>query len=188
MNNDNPSFESIKSKLLKLQALVEKGYKGEAETAKRMLDRLCKQYGVSLDDILDTEKTNRYRFNIGRSKIFLDLFMQCYANVTGQGELKYVQATNSDILVWLTAYQFAEISNMFFWHKENLKKDLKNTERIVFEAYVQKHRIFRDRSNDPENTNEEHDDKPIDFARIHAIVAMMGNLNNNTFHKMIESK
>lgn len=43
MSNDTQSFESIKSKLRKLQALAEKGYKGEAEAAKRLLDRLCEQ-------------------------------------------------------------------------------------------------------------------------------------------------
>lgn len=36
MNNDKQSFESIKSKLRKLQALAEQGYKGEAEAAKRL--------------------------------------------------------------------------------------------------------------------------------------------------------
>lgn len=84
MSNEQPSFETIKSKLRKLQALAERGYKGEAEAAKRMLDKLCKQYGVSLDEVLDREKKSRYRFNVGRAKIYLNLFMQCYANVTGK--------------------------------------------------------------------------------------------------------
>lgn len=185
----NQSFESIKSKLRKLQALAEKGYKGEAKAAKRMLDKLCKQYGVSLEDILDREKKNRYRFEIGKGKIWLDLFMQCYANVTGSKELRYVQETSSIIRgVELTAYQFAEISNLFFWHKTNLKKDIEKTQRLVFEAYVQKHRIFRDRSNDPEDAEEEQDDKPIDFAHLQTILVMMGNLNDNHYHKMIEGK
>lgn len=33
MSNNKQSFESIKSKLRKLQALAEKGYNGEAEAA-----------------------------------------------------------------------------------------------------------------------------------------------------------
>lgn len=189
MNNENQSFESIKSKLRKLQALAEKGYKGETEAAKRLLDKLCKQYGVSLEDILDREKINRYRFEIGKGKIWLDLFMQCYANVTGSKELRYIRESSSIIRgVELTSYQFAEISNLFFWHKTNLKKDIEKTQRFVFEAYVQKHRIFRDRSNDPEDAEEEQEDKPIYFAHLHAILMMMGNLNDNHYHKMIEAK
>lgn len=187
MSKEYSSFETIKSKLLKLQALAERGYKGEAEAAKRLLDKLCKQYGVSLEDILDREKKNRYRFEIGKGKLWLKLFMQCYANVTGSKELRYIRESCSIIRgVELTAYQFAEISNLFFWHKANLKKDIEKTQRLVFEAYVQKHRIFRDRSNDPEDPEEEQEDKPIDFAHLQALLMMMGNLNDNTFHKMIE--
>lgn len=186
---NNQSFESIKAKLRKLQALAEKGYEGEARNAKLLLDRLCKQYGVSLEDILDQEKKNRYRFEIGKGKIWLDLFMQCYANVTGNHELRYVRETSSIIRgVELTAYQFAEISNLFFWHKANLKKDIEQTQRLVFEAYVQKHRIFRDRSNDTEDAEEEQNSKPIDLAHLRAIVAMMGTLNDNRYHKMIDKK
>lgn len=90
MNSQNQSFESIKSKLRKLQVLAENGYKGEAEAAKILLDKLCKQYGVSIEDILNQEKKNSYRFEIGKGKIWLDLFMQCYANVTGNKELRYI--------------------------------------------------------------------------------------------------
>lgn len=187
MNKKEPQFESIKNKLRKLQALAERGYKGEAENAKRVLEKLCKEYGVTLDDILDREKVSRYRFNIGRAKIWLDLFMQCFANVTGQKELRYNQATNSEIIVSLTAYDYAEIANLFYWHKSNLKKDIEQSQRLVFEAYVQKHRIFRDCSSDTEDEEEE-EDKPIDFAHLHAVMAMMGTLNDNRYHKMIENK
>lgn len=189
MNNNKQSFESIKTKLRKLQALAEKGYEGEAQTAKLMLDRLCKQYGVSLEDILDQEKKNRYKFEIGKGKIWLSLFMQCYAHVTGSKELRYIPEASHIIRgVELTAYEFAEISNLFFWHKTNLKRDLKNAERLVFEAYVQKHRIFRDRSKDPEDAKEEQDDKPIDLAHLQAILVMMGTLNDTRYHKQIEAK
>ena len=189
MHNTDQAFESIKSKLRKLQALAEQGYKGEAETARRMLNKLCEQYGVSLDEVLNQEQTNRYRFEIGKGKIWLSLFMQCYANVTGNRELRYIRETNSIIRgVELTAYQFAEISNLFFWHKANLKKDVEQTQQLVFEAYVQKHRIFRDRSKDPEGETVEQPDKPIDFDHLRAVVAMMNNLNDNRYHKMIERK
>lgn len=187
MSNEQASFETIKSKLLKLQALAEKGYNGEAETAKRLLDKLCKQYGVSLDEVLNREKKKYCLFNVGRAKVYFNLFMQCYANVTGEIELKYIKQSNSEIKVMLTAYQCAEIANLSYWHKTNLKKDIENAQRLVFEAYVQKHRIFRDRSNDPEDQeDEEQERKPIDLARLQAIGAMMDTLNDNRFHKMIE--
>ncbi len=112
MNSEKQSFESIKSKLLKLQALAEKGYKGEAETAKIMLDKLCKQYGVSLEEVLNREEKKYCLFNVGRAKVYLSLFMQCYANVTGERELNYIKESNSEIGVKLTAYQCAGIANL----------------------------------------------------------------------------
>lgn len=185
MNKDKQSFESIKSKLRKLQALAEQGYKGEAEAAKKLLDKLCEQYGVSLEDVLDQEKKNRYRFEIGKGKIWLSLFAQCHAAVTGQRELKFIKESNSIISTWLTAYQFAEVSNLFFWHKDNLKKDIEHTQQLVFEAYVQKHRIF---SNAPKDADENRDSQPIDLAHLRAVLAMMDTINDNHYHKMIEGK
>lgn len=43
-------YESIKNKLKKLLALAERGMQGEAENARRLLEKLCKEYGVSMDE------------------------------------------------------------------------------------------------------------------------------------------
>ena len=45
-------METIKSKILKLQALVERGENGEATNAKRLLDKLLSKYGLTIDDVL----------------------------------------------------------------------------------------------------------------------------------------
>ena len=47
MTANSEQFESLKSKLQKLQALAERGYKGEADNAKRAIERICQQYGAS---------------------------------------------------------------------------------------------------------------------------------------------
>lgn len=54
-------YESIKSKLKKLLALAEGGVGGEAHNARILLEKLCDEYGISLEDLLDTEK----KFGIG---------------------------------------------------------------------------------------------------------------------------
>ena len=38
---DEKKYESLKAKLIKLQALADRGYQGEAENAKRLIKRLC---------------------------------------------------------------------------------------------------------------------------------------------------
>lgn len=185
--NNNSAYECIKDRLRKIQALAEGGYAGEAEAAKRILENLCRQHGVSMDDILDKEKISRYRFNVGRSKIYLRLFVQCHASVTGKKSMKYGKVSGSDIILDLTAYQAAELANLFFWHKTNLKKDLEKTQELVFEAYINKHHIIRDKSNDPEGEEEEPVDfSSIDFEHLKKVLYMQETLNDNKFRKMIE--
>lgn len=188
MKDKNPNFESIRSKLLKLQVLAEKGYAGEAEAARLLLDKILKQHGVRLEDVLDQEKRNFFSLEIGKGKIWKDLFTQCYAKVTGKDTMQYYRQSVGKIYVKLSTYEFAEISNLFFWHKTNLKKDLEDSQNLVFEAYVQKHCIFSDRSNDPDDTEEIRKDKTIDFEHLQKVLFMMKTLNDNSFHKMIDCK
>lgn len=185
--NDNSVYESIKDRLRKIQALAEGGYAGEAEAAKRILESLCHQHGISMDDILDVDKVSRYRFNVGRSKIFLKLFVQCYSSITGKRKMAYGKVSGSDIILDLTAYQAAELANLFFWHKTNLKKDLDETQKLILEAYINKHNIMRDKSNDPEGEEEDPVDlSSIDFEHLKKVLYMQKTLNDNKYRKMIE--
>ena len=74
-------YESIKNKLKKLLALAERGVQGEAENARRLLEKLCKEYGVSIEELFDENQIKIYRFNIGRNALYKDLFVQCYCKV-----------------------------------------------------------------------------------------------------------
>ena len=70
-------YESLKSKLQKLQALVDRGEAGEAENAQRAIERLCSEYGINLDEVLDFASKRKYTFEVGRAKDMLQLFMRC---------------------------------------------------------------------------------------------------------------
>lgn len=87
-------YESIKNKLKKLLALAERGMQGEAENARRLLEKLCKEYGVSMDELLDENQVKYHFFEVGRNKIYLDLFAQCYYKVANADFLisKYPEA------------------------------------------------------------------------------------------------
>lgn len=41
-------YESLKNKLKKLLALAERGVQGEVENARKLLEKLCKEHGVSI--------------------------------------------------------------------------------------------------------------------------------------------
>ena len=58
--------EKLKARLLKLQALAEQGVGGEAKNAKDILNRLLKKHKISLESLMDDEKTKYYFFKYDR--------------------------------------------------------------------------------------------------------------------------
>lgn len=176
------NYESIKSKLKKLLALAEGGVGGEADNARILLEKLCEEHGVSLDELLDTDKRDWYRFEIGVRKIFKSLFVQCYCYVTGKHSVEYRQQNKATIAVELTAYEFTELSSMFFWHKENFKKDIDNILETLFISYCSKHNLTSQTKDDSERKSL----TPEEFAKIKAALAMQDCLRKTSYHKQIE--
>lgn len=189
MRKDKNQYESIKQKLLKLHALAEQGYKGEAEAAKRAIERLCLQYGITLEEVLCVETPQRYEFEIGRYKYMLTLFTQCYGVVAGKGTLEYIKRSRNTIAVDLTPLQYAELSSLFEWHKANFLKDLAAMQDAIMEAYINKHNIFRTLSEEERAERDAREEKltPAKLRRLATIMAMQGELGDNTYHKQLEA-
>lgn len=181
--SEHEKYESLKTKLRKLAALAEQGVDGEADNARRLMENICREHGVSLDAVLNVEERKRYEFNVGSRKIDLSLFTQCYAKVTGEKRLSYYQKSRSVISVNLTAYQYAEISSLFVWHKENFKRDVDNIMETLFQAYCSKHSLYSERSKDA--PNDELKLSPEDIRRIVAAAALADSLNDNRYYKLI---
>lgn len=187
MDKNSNQYESIKQKLLKLQALAEKGEQGEAANAKRAIERLCAQYGITLEEILTEEQPKYYRFEIGKYKYLLTLFVHCHGVVTNQRRLQYVKQSRSEIAVKLTPLQYAELSSLYEWHKANFLKDLANMQQTIVEAYINKHDLFSKPTGEGEPDNPEVQLTPERLKRLCAILAMQDELNDNTYHKMLEA-
>ena len=49
MDKKDPKYESLKSKLLKLSMLADSGDTHEARNARYAIERLCSQYGISIE-------------------------------------------------------------------------------------------------------------------------------------------
>lgn len=182
--NGTDKYESLKAKLRKLAALAEGGVGGEARNARYFMEQICREYGVSLDEVLNVEEKKWYQVEIGRRKIDLDFFMQCYAKVTGNGKLSYRRLTRSGIEVELTAYQYAEILSLFEWHKENFKRDVENLMETLFQAYCSKHALYRERSDD--EPDRELSLTPEDIRRLMAAAALRDSLSDERYTKMLE--
>lgn len=177
-------YESIKNKLRKLMALAEKGVGGEAVNAKVLFDKLCREYHIDPNEIINgEEKTSRYKFKIGRDRLWLDLFMQCYAKITGYKSMSYfVGRKPSEIELELTAYQAAELKNLFDWHKSNFMKDLDILQETALNAYFYKHDLFREATEDDEPTEL----TQSDLERLRKVWRMETLLNENKYQKLIQ--
>lgn len=185
MNKNDKQYESLKAKLKKLLALAERGYRGEADNARRILEKLCQENGVSLEDVMCETKPKRCVFDIGRGKLYQGLFIQCFAKVTGKKEMTYRQLSRSQIVVELTPLEFAELNGLFAWHKAHFECDLEDLKQTVLEAYVNKHNLFRDTS------GEEEDFKPLTperLEKLRKLMAIQASLSDETYTKMIENK
>lgn len=157
-------FESIRSKVLKLQALAERGEKGEAINARRLLDQLLAKYGVSLEEIVEAQEEKQpYTFNVKENGYGFTLFTQCYFNVTNEKRMSYRQRRRY-VTVELTKMQYVELKALYDWHYKQLTKDMKRMQKEFTEAYIQKHRIFGKHGDD--NSEEERELSPEDLQRL----------------------
>lgn len=177
------NFESLRDKLLKLQALVERGFGGEAENARRAIERICKQYGLKLEDVLDVETKHEYRFEIGKGKDMMNLFVRCVSMVCDIKGMQYYKPTRSSICIEVTAMQYADISSLFNWHLANYKHELDDFRQSFLDAYILKHNLYfdteRNGTSNKELTKE-------DVERIRRIINMRNAMNDKTYHKQIE--
>ena len=172
-------FESLKDKLKKLKALAERGCGGEAENAQRLLERLCAANGIDLGLLNDEEKKSRYTFNVGRNRVFITLFTQCYSKVTDSSKMSYRQESRSEISLELTQVDYAELKGLFEWHKANFEKELEALRDAALTAYCQKHCLFPDKTNDRPLTE-------ADLERLRKAMKMEGLLNDKTYQHLIE--
>lgn len=185
MKTNNEQYENLKKKLLKLQALVERGYNGEAENASRAIERICKQYGLKLEDILDIETKHRYTFEIGRKKEMMNLFIRCLSAVCDTSNMRYWKPTRSSIKIELTALQYAEVASLFDWHKANYNRELAEFKNSFMSAYISKHNLF---FNEERNGNVSDELTQEDIERIRRVWKMREAMSNNTYHKQLESR
>ena len=185
MNKDSEQYESLRKKLQKLQALAERGYQGEAENARRAIERICKQYGVKIEDVLDIETQRPYRFEIGRGKDDMNLFIRCLSAVCDTDGMTYRKPTRSSIEIEMTALQYADTLSLFNWHKANYERELKEFMESFMSAYIGKHNLFfeeeRKGSSDEELTLE-------DIERIRRVWKMREAMSDNTYHKQLEAR
>ena len=176
-------YESVKVKLKKLLALAERGVQGEAVNARRLLEKLCKEYGISIEELLDENKKEWHIFDVGKDKTYKDLFSQCYFSIVNENSMSYKSVSRSKIAIELTAMQYAELVSLYEWHKANFIKDLEDFKENILLAYCRKHSLYSKKESDDDKSSEL---SPEDIERLWKIMRLQDSLNDNHYQKFIE--
>lgn len=184
MDKNSKEYENLQSKLKKLLALAEQGVGGEAVNARRLLEKLCEQHGISIEELLDRETKHRYTFEIGRSKEMMQIFVRCLAKVVDIKNMTYTQPTRSSISVKVTALQRAEILSLFNWHKSNFTQELEEFKSNFLSAYIGKHDLYFEQGEVNNRSSEELTEE--DIARIRRVCAMREAMSNHSYYKQLE--
>lgn len=177
---------NVKMRLQKLLTLSQRGVGGEATAAREALERLCNNYGVSISELLDTEKKRNYRFEIGRGAQALTLFTRCFAQVVPDvSKYAYRRPTLSSIVLeGLTTAQYIDLKQLYEWHKENYKRELKEMTQSLRMAYIVKHRLYFQSERD--ETKETKEPTSEERAKLRRTCALMDWMGDETYHKLLE--
>ena len=118
---EKEKYESLVSRILKLQKLAEQGEGGEAQNARMAIEAIVNRYGLSLDEILNDNQEKMYKWTVktAREK---QLWLQCLGVVlnTWQPPCYQEKGNSYALLAKLTKLQYAEMSDMYAFHKANM--------------------------------------------------------------------
>lgn len=172
----------MKEKLKKIYALAMQGVDGEKEAAMKLLAKLSKKYGVSIQN-LDEEQVKEFEMEF-HGKFEVQLLTQIVYKITGSNNVYKMYYTKSGRLcrtkasVHCTEAQKMEIEFLFNFYKTLFKKE----QEYLLRAFIQKHRLFGERA--------ENDEEPSDLSDEEwlKIMHMAAGLSDESPLKQLEEK
>ena len=174
------NFESVKRKIQKLQAMIDRGESNEAETAQKLLRELLEKYQIDISSI--TEEKVEWRHFKCKSREEASVLFHCYYKVMNKGEVTYKHYRH-DYYIELTEYQYLEIKNMYEWHAAKFREELDNMKKDLVDAFVMEHNLTSDDNSDRQD--EDFTFTKEDLERFERIMMMQQNLGRERYYKMI---
>ena len=172
--------EQLLQKVKKIQALAERGDRGEKESAAVLLDRLMKRYGITEAEIAEERRGIAwFRF---KTPLERKLLNQVIYTVTGRVAYscvgKYTNRPRKMLGIECTAAERLEIEFSFEFYNAALEKELDR----FYSAFLNKNRIF------PENAIDQiPDPEEIDLEEAKRIYAMMAGMEEHRRRKALGS-
>lgn len=172
--------EQLLQKVKKIQALAERGDRGEKESAAALLDRLMKRYGITEAEIAEERRGIAwFRF---KTPLERKLLNQVIYTVTGRVAYscvgKYTNRPRKMLGIECTAAERLEIELSFEFYNAALEKELDR----FYSAFLNKNHIF------PEKAIEEVPDVgEIDLEEAKRLSMMMAGMEKYTRQKALGS-
>jgi hypothetical protein len=156
----------------KLYALSKQGVGGERENAATMLNRLCKKYGISIEQ-LEGDELKVFEFEVPKKKE--DFFMQVVASV--RREYRWSGFIGRKVGIEMTEAENIEVREKMDYYWPLYQEEIKT----FYSAFIQKHRLYRKPSEDGTGGQ----DMPIEEYK--RLLAMMAGLKEGQLQKKIEA-
>lgn len=173
--------EKQKALLQKLKALAERGVGGEREGAERKLKQLMAKYGVDQLE-LEGDQVSRYEIKYRgefEHRLLSQIVYRARNDKEGQYGRRYGKGSKSILIVECTKAQEIQIRIEFEFYRDLLKEE----QELLFEAFIQKHRIFGDSSGEEQELP-----TPEEMERLERMWAMMASLQEKSFTPLLESR
>ena len=171
--------EKIKDKLMKLYELSKRGVGGEKENAEMFLNRMLKKHNLTIEDIASEQlKIRGYLYTtLWKKKIIC----QVIARVTNRWEIFASSGKGFKIVSSkVTDCEHVQILELIDFHFENFELEKKVFLKDFEGAYIQKHRLFKDSSDE-----ETKDLTPEERREVMRMVGIYENLSNRTYTKKL---
>lgn len=135
-------ISKIKSRYEKLQALAERGVGGEKETAKKKIEKLLAENGISEED-LNEEKTYYYLFSYSGAPYRKKLLNQIIYKVMGyESDYKTYRTrhTRNKVGIYCTPAQKLEIDLDYEFYSNLFDSEV----NVLMQAFISKNNIYPD--------------------------------------------
>lgn len=177
--------ESVLEKLRKIARLAERGYKGEADNARRKLENQLAEYGLTMEDVLGNAKQTRtFRYSNKREfRLFLSVFVHRFGTESEEFKGATYNKASKKINVDLSDIDFADFAPEWEYYRANFARELRKTEEAFIVAFVNKFDLFDKTPKEGENGKELNKD---DLERIRRALGLMRSIETSPFRKLLE--
>ena len=130
-------MQNIIDKIRKIKELADKGDRGEAQAAKAKLELFLKKHNITLEDILNEQRTCRtFKW---RSQEEAQLLIHILIKITGADNSTVFD--NKTTTVLLNEIEFFDVNQMYEFHIKNWRNERKDIKNAFKSAYYEKHNL-----------------------------------------------